>query len=111
VIATSPTRHARFACALERSSIDLGVDPVRVDASGKTAPRTLGLNGQLPPRPVRQWSKQAEGGRILRPVHGVENSLFFDEQTRDDCEPPDPSAFARITCVLGTSRPTPLGEC
>ena len=86
MIATSPTRHARFACTLERSSIDLGVDPVRVDASGKTAPRTLGLNGQLPPLPVRQWSKQAEGGLI-------------------------PSAFARITCVLGASRPTPLGEC
>ena len=111
VIATSPTRHARFAWTLEPSSIGLGVGSVSVEPFGKTAPRTLALPGQLPPLQVGQWSKQPEGRLILRPVHCVENSLFFDEQPRDESEPPDPSAFARITYVVSTIGPRPLGGC
>jgi D-amino-acid dehydrogenase len=127
VIATPLAGRLRLAGTLELSGFDMSVDPVRLDALGRAARRTLTLAGSA--RTVGVWrglrpctpdglpvigrAPGADGvylatghamlGITLAPATGeIVASLVSGERPAHDVEPFDPSRFERVWETMHT---------
>jgi D-amino-acid dehydrogenase len=127
VIATPLNGRLRLAGTLELSGLDLRVDPIRLEALGRAARRTL----VLPPnaRTVQVWRGlrpcAPDGLPVIGPVDGVANlflatahamhgitlapvtgeivaNLISGERPGHNIEPFAPSRFRRLRDVMGT---------
>ena len=135
VIATPLGERLRLAGTLELSGLDMGVDPVRVDALGRAARRVLRLPGNA--RTVQVWRGlrpcTPDGLPVIGPSDGLDNlylatghamlgmtlapatgeivaSLVTGEQSSHQIEPFSPARFRRLRDLLGRRPRAPREE-
>jgi D-amino-acid dehydrogenase len=135
VVATPLGSRLRLAGMLELSGLDPAVDPIRLEALGRAARRTLALRPDA--QTVQVWRGlrpcAPDGLPIIGPADGIANlflatahamlgitlapvtgeivaNLISGERSRYDIAPFEPSRFRRMRDLMGTHTPTRRGR-